>query len=257
MTAPTEATIEARGRVRVERGTKRIRVYLGGEAVADTTRPLLVWEKPYYPAYYFPLDDVRTELLVPDGRVVHSPSRGDAQTFTVAVGGREAPAAALRFEQSPFEALREAIRFDWAAMDAWFEEDEEVFTHPRDPYTRVDILPSSRHVRVELDGTTIAESVKPTLLFETHLPVRYYLPKTHVDFSLLEPSETVTHCPYKGQAEYWSVRAGDTVQADLVWSYPTPLPESAKIAGLVSFFNERVDLFVDSVKEERPRTRFS
>src|SRR5262245_1507624 len=169
------ATTQVRGRVRVERGAKRVRAYLGGELVADTTAPLLVWEKPYYPTYYFPLGDVRMELLEQDGGRAHSPSRGDGATFTVSAGGQTAPGAALRYETSPFEELRDAIRLEWGAMDAWFEEDEEVFTHARDPYTRVDILPSSRHVRVEVDGITIAESSKPTLLFETGLPIRYYL----------------------------------------------------------------------------------
>jgi uncharacterized protein (DUF427 family) len=240
-------TVAARGRVRVEPGTKRIRAYLGGELVADTTRPLLVWEKPYYPAYYFPAADVRTELLTADGGVVHSPSRGDGDTFTVTAGGETATGAAMRYEQSPFEELRDAIRLEWDAMDAWFEEDEQVFTHPRDPYTRVDILPSSRHIRIEVEGVTVAESSKPTLLFETNLPVRYYLPKTHVRMDLLRPSESATHCPYKGQAEYWSLPVGDAVHADLAWSYRTPLPESQKIAGLISFYNEKVDLYVDGV----------
>jgi uncharacterized protein (DUF427 family) len=142
-------------------------------------------------------------------------------------------------------------------MDAWFEEDEEVFTHPRDPYTRVDILPSSRHVRIEVDGATIAESASPRLLFETGLPVRYYLPKTHLRLELLARSDAVSHCPYKGQAEYWSVRAGEKVHADLAWSYKAPLPESQKIAGLVAFYNERVDIYVDGVMKERPLTKFS
>ncbi len=247
----------ARGRVRVERGLKRVRAFLGGELVADTAAPLLVWEKPYYPTYYFPLRDVRSELLDPDGDVVRSPSRGDGATYTVRAGGKEARGAALRYETSPFEELREAIRLDWDAMDAWFEEDEEVFTHPRDPYTRVDVLQSSRHVRVEVDGVPVAESAKPTLLFETGLPVRYYLPKTHVRMELLTPTDTVTHCPYKGQAEYWSVRAGDAVHRDLAWSYRAPFPESQKIAGLISFYNERVDLYVDGLLQERPRTPFS
>ena len=170
----------SRGRIRVETGGKRIRAFLGGVAVADTSSPLLVWEKPYYPAYYFPVADVRTELLEPDYGVVHSPSRGDARTFTVRAGGLEVPHAALRYDDSPLEELRDTIRFEWDAMEAWFEEDEEVFTHPRDPYTRVDIVPSSRHVRIEVDGVTVAESMSPRLLFETGLPVRYYLPKTHV-----------------------------------------------------------------------------
>jgi uncharacterized protein (DUF427 family) len=249
--------IETRGRIRVERSAKRVRAYLGGEAVVDTTRPLLVWEKPYYPAYYFPIADVRTELLEPDGGIEHSPSRGDGRTFAIRAGGKEAPGAALRYEDSPIEELRDAIRLDWDALDAWFEEDEEVFTHPRDPYTRVDILPSSRHVRIEVDGVTVAESNKPTLLFETGLPARYYLPKSHVSMDLLIPTESETHCPYKGQAEWWSVRAGDSVREDLAWSYRTPLPESHKIAGLVAFYNEKVDIYVDGVLQERPRTKFS
>ncbi len=255
-TAPKERT-EARGRVRVEHGAKRVRAYLGGELVADTIRPLLVWEKPYYPTYYFPVADVRTERLSLDGGVAHSPSRGDGQVFTVTAGGKPAAGAALRYEQSPFEELRDAIRLDWDAMDAWFEEDEQVFTHPRDPYTRVDILPSSRHVRIEIDGVTFAESAKPTLLFETGLPTRYYLPKTHVRLDLLKPSDTVTHCPYKGQAEYWSSRIGDSVHPDLAWSYRTPLPESQKIAGLVSFYNEKVDIYLDGLLKERPKSKFA
>jgi uncharacterized protein (DUF427 family) len=247
-----------RGGVRVERAAKRVRAYLGGVPVADTTRPLLVWEKPYYPTYYIPLDDARTELLEPDDAPgVRSPSRGEGRTFTVRAGGKEARGAALRYEQSPFEELRGAIRLEWDAMDAWFEEDEQVFTHPRDPYTRVDILPSSRHVRVEVDGVTVAESSKPTLLFETGLPTRYYMPKTHVRMDLLRPTDSLTHCPYKGQAEWWSVRAGDQVHQDLAWSYRTPLPESQKIAGLVAFYNEKLDLYVDGVRQERPRTKFS
>jgi len=247
----------ARGRVRVEHGAKRVRAYLGGELVADTIRPLLVWEKPYYPTYYFPTADVRTELLAPDGRVAHSPSRGDGQLFTVTAGGKRAAGAALRYEQSPFEELRDAIRLDWDAMDAWFEEDEQVFTHPRDPYTRVDVLPSSRHTRVEIDGVKVAESTKPTLLFETGLPVRYYLPKTHVRLDLLEPSDTITHCPYKGQAEYWSLRIGKSVHPDLAWSYRTPLPESQKIAGLVSFYNEKVDIYLDGLLQDRSTSKFA
>jgi uncharacterized protein (DUF427 family) len=242
----TAQKTEARGQVRVEHGAKRIRAYLGGELVADTTRPLLVWESPRYPTYYFPLDDVHTELLSSDGTVKHSPSRGDGRLFTVRAGGSEAVGAALRYESSPFEDLRDAIRLEWDAMDAWFEEDEQVYTHARDPYTRIDILASSRHVRVESAGVVLAESSKPTLLFETKLPTRYYLPKTHVRMDLLVPSQNETHCPYKGAAEYWSLRDGSA--QDVVWSYPTPLPESQKIAGLLSFYPDKVDVFVDGVK---------
>jgi uncharacterized protein (DUF427 family) len=248
---------KTRGRIRIEPGSKRVRAYLGGDLVADTTRPVLVWEVPYYPAFYFPVADVHTELLEPDGGVARSPSRGDGRTFMVTAGRKEAPRAALRYADSPIAELRDLIRLDWDSMDAWFEEDEQVYTHPRDPYTRVDILPSSRHVRVEVDGTTIAESTSPSLLFETGLPVRYYLPKTHVRMDLLTPTDTVSHCPYKGRAEWWSVRADDRVHDDLAWSYRTPLAESQRAAGLVAFYNEKVDIYVDGVRQERPSTKFS
>ena len=250
-------TQTTRGQVRTEPGAKRVRAYLGGEVVADTIHPVLVWEVPYYPAYYFPVGDVRTDLLEPDGAVAHSPSRGDGQTYTVTAGGKRAPTAALRYTDSPIPELRDLIRLEWGAMDAWFEEDEEVFTHPRDPYTRIDILPSSRHVRIEIAGVTVAESSSPTLLFETGLPVRYYLPKTHVRLDLLTHTDSETHCPYKGQAEYWSVRTGDTVHEDIAWSYPTPLPESLGVAGHIAFYDEKVDVFVDGVRQERPHTKFS
>src|SRR3954470_24163868 len=183
-----------RGSVRVETGSKRIRAYLGGEVVADTTTQLLVWERPYYPTYYFPLADVRADSLQADDALaaVRSPSRGDGRRFSVRAGDQLAPGAAVRHEHSPFEELRDAIRLEWDAMDAWFEEDEQVFTHPRDPYTRIDILPSSRHVEVQVDGVAIADSTHAMLLFETGLPVRYYVPKTDVRLDLLTPSDTVT-----------------------------------------------------------------
>jgi uncharacterized protein (DUF427 family) len=250
-------TTSTHGRIRLESGAKRIHVYLGGVLVADTIHALLVWEVPYYPAYYFPASDVRNELLRPDGGLAHSPSRGEGKTFTVTAGGKQALSGALCYEDSPIEELRGMVRFDWGAMDAWFEEDEEVFTHPRSPYIRVDILASSRHVRVDVDGVTIAESTSPRLLFETGLPVRYYLPKTHVRMDLLELIDTVTHCPYKGQAQAFSIRAGERVHENFAWCYPTPLPESQKIAGLIAFYNEKVDLWVDGVKQEPPPTRFS
>src|SRR5262245_43722164 len=131
----TTTTSTTRGRVRTEPSAKRIRAYLGGEVVADTIHPVLVWEVPYYPAYYFPVADVRAELLEADGGTEHSPSRGDGRTYTVTAGGKEARHAALRYEDSPIPELRDLIRLDWHAMDAWFEEDQEVFTHPRDPHT--------------------------------------------------------------------------------------------------------------------------
>lgn len=245
-----------RGRLQVETSAKRVRVFLGGQLAADSYQPWLVWEKPYYPAYYLPIKDVLAEL-VPTGRTERSPSRGDGSVYTVRVGKAEAPDAGLRYENSPIPELRDLVRLEWGAMDAWFEEDEEVFTHPRNPYHRVDILDSSRRVRVEVDGVTVAESSRPRVLFETSLPPRFYLPKLDVRLDLLERSDHVTHCPYKGQASYWSVRAGETLHPNLVWSYPSPFAESQKIAGLLAFWDERVEVFLDGARQDRPTTPFS
>ncbi|MFF5989752.1 DUF427 domain-containing protein [Prauserella flavalba] len=250
-------SIESRGRVRTERGAKRVRAVFAGKVVADTTRPLLVWEVPYYPTYYFPREDVRTELIVPTGQTRRSPSRGEGRVSTLRVGEREAVEAVTDYPESPLEELRDHVRLDWDAMDAWFEEDEEVYVHPRDPHTRIDILPSSRHVRVEVNGVTVADSRSPRLLFETGLPTRYYLPKVDVRLDLLEPSDRVTRCPYKGETRYFSVRAGAELVPDLAWTYPTPLPESERIAGLIAFTDELVDVYVDGQLQERPKTKFA
>jgi uncharacterized protein (DUF427 family) len=199
---------------------------------------------------------VRAELI-PAGQTDHSPSRGDGEVLTVKVATASADRAAIRYPQSPLAELRDLVRIDWDAMSEWFEEDEPVYTHPRDPYSRVDILASSRHVRIEVDGVTVAESSQPRILFETGLPPRYYLPLTDVRMDLLRPSATQSHCPYKGTASYWSVDAGHGVHADIVWIYRTPLPESQKIAGLACFYDERVDVFLDGERQRRPDTHFS
>ena len=257
MSTTTDETTARRGRVRLEPGAKRVRAFLGGAVVADTTRPVLVWEVPYYPAYYVPLEDVRAELVA-DGGGAHSPSRGEGRTFTVRAGGREAPGGALRYPDSPIPELRDLVRLDWHAMDAWFEEDEEVFTHPRDPYTRVDALRSNRRVRVEFDGVVLADSASPVMVFETGLPVRYYVNRTDVRFEHLVPSDTVTSCPYKGMTSgYWSVLAGGTVHKDLAWAYDFPTRQLLPIAGLVAFYNEMVDTYLDGEPLERPQTHFS
>jgi len=247
-------TETSRGRVRVEPGQKRVRLYLEGTQVADTLHPLLVWEVPYYPTYYVPAQDVRADLK-PTGTVDHSPSRGDALVHDVHTNGHLAPASARTIPESPIEQLRDLVRFDFTSFD-WFEEDEPVYVHPRDPYTRVDVLASSRHIRVELDGVTLAESHQPRILFETGLPPRYYLPITDYDQALLHPSATETHCPYKGTAGYYSVKLGDTLHPDLIWIYRAPFPESQKIAGLAAPYNEKVDIYLDGVLQDRPKTKF-
>jgi uncharacterized protein (DUF427 family) len=248
---------EGRDRVRIENGPKRVRTFLGGELLADTKHPKLVWEVPYFPSYYFPAADVRMDALIPNGHTRHSPSRGDAVNFTVKAGDREVEDAAWHYPDSPVEELRGLIRFDWDAMDGWFEEDEEVYVHPHDPYKRIDVLHSSRHVEVEVNGVKVAETHSPTLLFETGLPTRYYVPKVDVRMDLLVPTDTTSGCAYKGFAKYWSVEADGETFEDVVWSYPTPLPENVKIAGLVAFYNEKVDLIVDGERLERPKTKFS
>jgi uncharacterized protein (DUF427 family) len=242
--------------VRIEPSRKRVRTYLDGELVADTTRPFLVWEIPYYPTYYVPAADVRAELI-PAGVTDHSASLGTGEVLDVKAGGATAPGAAVRFPDSPREQLRDLVRLDWDAMSEWLEEDEPVYYHPRDPYHRVDILGSSRHVRIEIDGVTVADSRQPRILFETGLPPRYYLPLTDVRGGLLRDSATRTHCPYKGTAEYWSVDTGQRLHEDIVWIYRSPLPESQKIAGLACFYDEKTTVYVDDVRQEQPQTPFS
>ena len=242
--------------IRVEHSRKRIRILLAGELVADTTGALLVWEMPYYPTYYVPAADVHAKL-VPAG--ADSDARlGEAEVLTVDVpGGTTAERAARRYPASPARQLNDAVRFEWGAMSEWLEEDEPVYTHPRDPHTRVDILASSRHVRVEIDGVTVADSRSPRILFETGLPPRYYLPLPDVRTDLLRPSDSQSHCPYKGSAAYWSVDTGTSVHEDVVWIYRMPLPESQKIAGLAAFYDEKVDVFIDEVAQRRPHTKCS
>jgi uncharacterized protein (DUF427 family) len=250
-------TARTQGRIRIEDGAKRVRVQLGGVTVADSKDVKLVWEKPYYPTYYFPAGDVRADLLVPTGEVDRTPSRGEAEVHTVKAGEAEAAGAARWYRSPAVEELADRLSFDWAAMDAWFEEDEQVYVHARDPFTRVDILQSSRHVEVFVDGERVANSRAPRLLFETGLPTRYYLPKTDVRMDLLTPSSLHTECPYKGVASYYHVTTGTETHENLVWWYPFPVAESNKIAGYVCFYNEKVDIVVDGEPEERPRTVFS
>jgi uncharacterized protein (DUF427 family) len=241
--------------IRVEHSRKRVRILLAGELVADTTGALMVWEVPYYPAYYVPVSDVRAELI-PAGRDTDA-RLGEAEVLTVKVSAATAEGAARRYPSAPARQLHDAVRFDWNAMSEWLEEDEPVYTHPRDPHTRVDILASSRHVRVEIDGVTVADSHSPRILFETGLPPRYYLPLPDIRTDLLRPSDSQTRCPYKGTASYWSVDTGAGLHQDIVWIYRTPLPESQKIAGLGCFYDEKVDVFIDGVQQRRPRTHFS
>ncbi|MFB7721136.1 DUF427 domain-containing protein [Nocardia sp. NPDC056100] len=242
--------------VRVLPCAKRVRVYLGGQLAVDTIKSRLVWEHAYFPTYYFPADELRVELE-PTGDTRTANHLGTPVGFDVIADGHTAPGAAVRYLDSPTPELQDLVRLEPKAMDAWFEEDEPIYGHPRDPFHRVDILSSSRHIRVEIAGQTVAESRNPRILFETGLPARYYLPLTDIRLDLLEDSDTTTLCPYKGNAEYWSVQLGEDIYRDIVWIYRTPTAESQKIAGFASFYNEKVDIWVDGVREERPDSPFS
>ena len=241
---------------RIEPVPRRIRAYLDGLAVIDTVRAFYVWEWPAYPQYYIPVADVRDGSLVDEDHTQHT-HRGAVRVHSLRAGGVVRPGAARVLAQSSLPSLSGTVRFEWAALDSWFEEDEQVFVHPRSPYVRVDALHSTRTVRVELDGAALAESRSPVMVFETGLPTRYYLPRTEVDFGHLVPSATVTACPYKGiTSAYWSVKVNDTVHDDLVWSYDFPTRQLLPIAGLVAFYNEKVDIVVDGVLLTRPTTHF-
>jgi uncharacterized protein (DUF427 family) len=241
----------------VEPVPRRIRAFLGGEKVLDTTRALYVWEWPPYPQYYIPLADVRQDLLDPEGHTEQT-DRGAVELHGLRAGTEHRPGAARVLTESPVGGLSGTARFDWAAMDAWFEEDEQVFVHPRSPYTRVDALRSNRPVRVELDGVVLADASSSVMVFETGLPTRYYLSRTDVDFAHLVPTDTVTACPYKGTTSgYWSVRVGDTVRPDLAWSYDFPTRQLLPIAGMIAFYNEQVDITLDGQCLSRPQTHFS
>jgi uncharacterized protein (DUF427 family) len=244
-----------RGRIQVEASHKRVRGLVKGQYVFDTVSPLLVWEVPYYPAYYIPRKDVAAELIDTDA-TRHSPSRGDATVYDLRSGDHTLAQAAYAYLNSPIDELRDHVRFEWDAIDEWFEEDEQIYVHPRSPYVRVDVLPSSRRVQVEIDGVLVADSRQPRILYETSLPPRYYLPKSDVRMDLLSESHSHTECPYKGTASYYNVSVNGQTYSDYVWSYPTPLPESERIIGLVCFYNEKVDLIIDGIRQERPRTKF-
>ena len=239
---------------------KRVRVVFGDETVADSKRVLLLREARCLPVYYFPPADVRADLLLPSAYAARCPFKGEARYWSVKAGAQVAPDAVWGYADPAPECaeIRDYFAFAWAKMSAWYEEDEEVFVHARDPYKRIDMLQSSRDVQVMVAGEKVAGTQRPVLLFETGHPVRYYIPREDVRMDLLEASATVTRCPYKGIASYWSVRVGDKLMKDLVWGYLNPVIESPKIKGLLCFFNERVDaIHVDGEAMPIPLTKWS
>lgn len=241
----------------VEPVPRRIRAVLDGRVVIDTTAAIYVWEWSFYPQYYVPIDDFAPGVLVDEGHEEHL-RRGTARRHGLQSGDRVLAGTAHHYLSSDVERITGTVRVDWAAVDHWFEEDEEVFVHPRNPYTRVDALRSDREVVVELDGRLLARSSHPVLVFETGLPTRYYVDRLDVDSTRLVPSDTVTSCPYKGTTSaYWGVDTGGRVEPDLAWAYDFPTRQMLSIAGLVAFYNEKVDLTVDGIRIDRPVTSFS
>ncbi len=240
----------------IEPVPRRIRAAQGDRVVLDTVSAHYVWEWANYPQFYLPRLDVDPDLLVTDGRTEET-SRGTVQWFWLASTGIDGDPAARLVVESEHPLLIDTLRFEWDALDHWFEEDEEVFVHPRNPYVRVDALRSTREVRVELDGVELARSSSPVMVFETGLPTRYYLNRTEVRFEHLVPTGTVSRCPYKGTTTgYWSVVVDGVVHEDLAWSYDFPTRQLLPIAGLIAFYNEQVDTFLDGELLERPRTHF-
>jgi uncharacterized protein (DUF427 family) len=168
------------------------------------------------------------------------------------------PASVLVYGPDADDDVANTARLDWDAVDAWFEEDEQVYVHPRNPYVRVDALRSRRPVRVEVDGVVLAESAAPVLVFETGLPTRYYFDRSDVNWAYLSHTETHTACPYKGvTSDYWSLVIAENVIEDLAWSYSFPTRQLLPIAGLVAFYDEHVDTFVDGRLRPRPVTHFT
>lgn len=242
-------------RGRVEPAPQRVRGYLDGELVFDTVSARYVWEIPYYPQYYIPFTDVRTDRLR-DEQHAQKVQFGASRMYLLVGSSTTHESAARVFDDGDGD-VSGLVRFEWASL-AWFEEDEPIYGHPRNPYVRVDALRSHRHVTVDLDGVRLADTHSPVLLFETGLPTRYYIDQTDVAFRHLEPSSTQTLCPYKGVTSgYWSVRSDGAAHADLAWTYHSPLPAVAPIANMIAFYNEKVDIAVDGVELPRPRTHFT
>lgn len=233
----------ANGPHKLEKTSRRVRALYDNLYIFDTTEARYVWEHPYYPQFYIPISAIKSVSLIKDTAV-----DDDKSAFLATLNGRSRSTnRVLTFEKGPLSGL---VRFDFSALDQWFEEDQPIYVHPKDPYKRLDVLHSTRTVTAKLDGVTIAESSSNMFLFETMLPTRYYMPQTVARWEYLTKSDTTTLCPYKGMANYYNVVVNGKEYKDLIWWYKTPTLESAPIAGHICFYNEKVEMYVDGVKEE-------
>ncbi|KIJ66958.1 hypothetical protein HYDPIDRAFT_108924 [Hydnomerulius pinastri MD-312] len=232
----------------IEDSEKRVRVLFGGKFVVDTCKSKLVWEKPFYPIYFFSASDLSSSLL---RKSEQSQNEEGTTVYDLVVGDREAKGAVTEFTgQGKHKELAGLIRVNFASADAWFEEDDRIYGHPKDPYKRVDVLRSSRHVRIEVNGVEVANTHRPFLLYETGLRRRTYIPLTDVRLDLLKPSDTTSLCPYKGWANYYNVHLPNgEIHKDIVWFYRTPNAECIQIIGLAAFYDEKVDVWVDGEKQ--------
>jgi uncharacterized protein (DUF427 family) len=250
---------DLRGLIWFEDFPKRMRATFAGETVLDSTQAKLLHEHGHLPILYFPVADIREDVLEATDHSTRCPWKGDASYWSVRVGDRVAENAMWGYLDPvagapPLAGYRALY---WNAMDGWLEEDEEAIVHVRDPYHRVDVLDTSRHVRVLFEGETLADSTRARVIFETGLPARWYFRADDVDQDRLVDSETTTGCAYKGYASYWSVRVGDREEADIAWTYRDPRPDAERIRDRIAFFNERVDIEVDGESHERPLTQWS
>jgi len=231
-----------------EDSPRRVTAIVGGETLAASSAVKLLHETGRMPVYYFPETDVRKDLLEPTDHTTHCPYKGDASYWNITVAGKERPNAVWSYPR-PLDGtppLTGYLAIQWDAVDEWWEEAERIGVHPRDPYHRCDVVRSDRHIVIRAGGETIADSARPTVLFETGLPPRYYLPEEDVEMALLEPSENETSCPYKGTTgRYYAIVAGGERRQDVAWAYDEPRDEVSGIAGLIAFYTEKLDLEVD------------
>lgn len=218
---------------------RRVRAEVGGVTVLDSDRGRLLHETGLLPVLYVPMEDLRTDLLEPTDHTTHCPFKGDAAYWTIRAGGRVAENAVWAYPDPIATAswLKGYAALYFGAVDAWYDEDEPIEGHLRDPYHRVDARRASRHVTVTAGGRTLAETDRPLIVSETGFPNRIYIPADDVRTDLLERSEKVTHCPYKGTTVYYSLPGG---AADVAWSYPEPLEDAAKLAGHICFLHDDV-----------------
>lgn len=244
---PAELTVAATSAgLRMERTAHRVRAFVGGTAVVDSADAVLLCAPGTASEYAVREADVDFSAFAPSATTTADPQRGVSRQWHLHVGDRRRDDALVAWAAPELDGLF-VLRFD--AADRWFEEDDPVVFGPRDPRHRVDVVGSSRHVRYEVGGVVLAETDRPGLVLETGIPGRWYVPLADIDFGLLEPSPTRTVCPYKGAASYWSATVDGTAHRDLVWAYPQPLPEAARLAGLACLPAERVDCYVDGARQ--------